>query len=105
MANVSLRLPDELESRLSEEARHEGRPRSELVREAIAEYIARHERERYMARMVEAAHALASDPAASAEARELAEQAVGQGNDALDRAEGRDPGEPWPEETGEAWWR
>lgn len=105
MAAISLRLPEEIETRLAEESRLEGRPRSEVVREAIVEYITRRERERFMAEMVAAARALAADPVASAEARELAEEAIESGNAALDIAEGRRPGEPWPEETGEKWWR
>lgn len=105
VAAISLRLPEEVEARLAEEARLEGRPRSEVVREAITEYIARRERDRFMAEMVAAAHALASDPVASAEARELAEAAIQSNNEALDIAEGRKPGDPWPEETAEKWWR
>lgn len=105
MSAISLRLPEDIEARLAEEAQAEGRPRSEVIREAIAEYLDRQERERYMARMVEAARAIAETPAAAAETKELAEQAIESGNEALDIAEGRQPGEPWPEESGEKWWR
>jgi metal-responsive CopG/Arc/MetJ family transcriptional regulator len=105
MASISLRLPEDIETRLTEESRLEGRPRSEVVREAIVEYITRRERERFMEEMVAAARALATDPVASAEARELAEEAIESGNAALNIAEGRHPDDTWPEETGEKWWR
>ncbi|WP_018952597.1 ribbon-helix-helix protein, CopG family [Thioalkalivibrio sulfidiphilus] len=105
MPAISLRLPDEIEARLAEEARIEGRPRSEVVREAIAEYITRRERERFMADMVAAANALAADPDALEEMRTLAEESIEASNEALDISEGRKPGEPWPEETGDKWWR
>lgn len=105
MPAISLRLPDEIEARLAEEARIEGRPRSEVVREAIAEYITRRERERFMAELVAEAETYYRDPDACREALELAEEAIVTGNEALDIAEGRRPGEPWPEETGEKWWR
>ncbi|MDZ7662601.1 ribbon-helix-helix protein, CopG family [Thiohalophilus sp.] len=105
MSAISLRLPEEIETRLAEEARAEGRPRSEVIREAIAEYLTRHERERYMTRMVEAARAIAEDPAAGAETKALAEEAIESGNEAMDSAEGRQPGAPWPKESDENWWR
>lgn len=105
MGAISIRIPKEIDTRLTEEARLEGLPRSEVVREAIADYLARRERERFMEEMVAAAQALVADPAASAETRELAEEAIATSNEALDIAEGRKPGEPWPEELGEKWWR
>lgn len=105
MTAISLRLPEELEAKLAQEAKLEGKPRSEIAREAIAEFLARRERERFMAEMVAAARALASDPEARREAIELAEEAVALDNEALDLAEGRKPGEPWPEELGERWWK
>ena len=105
MGAISIRIPEEIDTRLTEEARLEGLPRSEVVREAIADYLTRRERERFMEEMVAAARALAADPAASAETRELVAESVATSNEALDIAEGRKPGEPWPEEQGEKWWR
>ncbi len=61
MAGFSLRLPEELESRLDEEARREGRARSEVARTAIAEFLERRERERYMAAFVAAEQAVPLD--------------------------------------------
>lgn len=105
MGAISLRLPDEVENRLAEEARLEGRARSEVVREAIVEYVARRERERFMTELVAEAKAVYADEAGARAAVELAEEFVESDNDALDLAEGRRLGEPWPEETGGKWWR
>jgi predicted transcriptional regulator len=105
MGAISLRLPDEVESRLAEEARLEGRPRSEVVREAIVEYVARRERERFMAEMAAEARAAYDNATLRRETFELAEEAIQTSNDALDLAEGRKAGDPWPEESGEKWWR
>ncbi len=105
MSAISLRLPEEIETRLAEEARLEGRPRSEVVREAIVEYITRRERERFMAELVAEARRTYGDPALRQEALDMAEEAIVTGNEALDISEGRTPGEPWPEEQGEKWWR
>lgn len=98
MSAISLRLPEEIETRLAEEARLEGRPRSEVVREAIVEYITRRERERFMEEMVAAARALAADAESRREMLEIAEDTVDDGLDAIiaeERAAGIEPGEKW----------
>lgn len=100
MSTLSIRLPERLDEFLAEEARLSRRNRSELVREAIAEYLERQKRERFMAEMVAAARALARH---GDEAVAIAEEFLPLENEALDLAEGREPGEPWPEES-ERWW-
>jgi predicted transcriptional regulator len=110
MTAISLMLPDDLDAKLDAEAKLSDRPRSELLRDALAEYLARRERERFMAEVVRAAKALAEDPAARREALEVAEEFLPLDNEALDIAEGRKPGESPPEESGsggqdERWWR
>jgi metal-responsive CopG/Arc/MetJ family transcriptional regulator len=105
MSALSLRLPEDIEARLARESELEGRSRSEVARQAIAEFLARRERERLMAEMVAAARALAADPEAQREAQALAEESVALDNEALDLVEGRKPGEPWPDAPGDKWWR
>jgi predicted transcriptional regulator len=102
---LSLRLPDELDERLGSEATREGRSRSEVAREAIAEYLARRERERFMAELVAEARSGYADAQVRAQALEIAEEFLPLDNEALARAEGRAPGEAWPEELGERWWK
>lgn len=105
MGAMSLRLPDELVVRLDAEVALDGRARSEIVRTALAEYLLRRERERFMADVVAAARVLAQDPAARAEAQEIAEDFLPLENEALDLAEGRRPGDPAPADAGERWWK
>jgi predicted DNA-binding protein len=98
MAAISLRLPDEIESRLTEEAHIEGCPRSEVARAAIVEYLERREKERFMAELVEEARRAYADPETRREALEIANDTVGDGLDAViadERAAGIDPGEKW----------
>nr|WP_298411098.1 ribbon-helix-helix protein, CopG family [uncultured Halomonas sp.] len=90
MAAISLRLPDEIETLLATEAEREGRSRSEIVREAIADYVVRRERERFMGEVVDAANAIGKDGTASAEARTLANT---------------DDGQPLDDESTNDWWR
>ncbi len=105
MGSMSLRLTEGLEQRLAEAARLERKPRSELVREALREFLHRRERERFMAAMVREAKQAYGDPEIRREAIELAEEFLPLDNEALDIAEGRHPGEPWPEESGDKWWK
>ena len=105
MGALSLRLSKDIEARLARESELAGRSRSEVARQAIAEFLARQERERFVAEMVAAARALAANPETRREAQELAEESVVLDNEMLDLAEGRRPGEPWPEELGDKWWR
>ena len=98
MTAISLRLPEDLEANLKAEAQLEGKSQSEIARLAITEYLARHEKERFMAEIVAAGRALSADPQARAEAREIAEELADEGLDAIiaaERAAGIDPDEKW----------
>ena len=87
MAALSLRLPDELESRLDNEARFAGLARSDVARAAIEEYLVRRERERFIAGFVAEARVAYGDPGFRAEAREIAAEALVTDNEALEVAE------------------
>jgi predicted transcriptional regulator len=89
MGGFSLRLPEDLESKLDEEARREGVPRSEVARSAIAEFLERKERERYIAAFVAEAKAAYADPDIREEALTLAEEALPLDNEGLQVAESR----------------
>lgn len=71
MSNISIRLPEDLENKLEEEAQRAHKKRSELAREAIADYLQRVERERFLDDMVRAARVLYSNPEAVEEARQI----------------------------------
>lgn len=87
MAGFSLRLPDDLESRLDEEARRTGVGRSEIAREAIAEFLALKERQRTLAAFVAEARAAYADPKIRKDALVLAEEALPLDNEGLRVAE------------------
>lgn len=95
MPAISLRLSDDLDTRLAREAEMTGKPRSEVVREAIADYLARRERERLMAELAEAARALAETPAARQETLAMAEAALNDGLDSVSEAERAGDADPW----------
>lgn len=58
MGNLSIRLPEDLERRLAEEAERAHCGRSELVREAIQWYLTAREKRRFMSALVEDAQRL-----------------------------------------------
>lgn len=105
MPALSLRLPEDLDHRLGEEADREGLPRSEVARQAISEYIARREKERFMAELVAEAGAGYANEAIRSESMKISEDFLPLDNEALDFAEGRKPGEYRPEEKSERWWK
>jgi predicted transcriptional regulator len=89
MGGFSLRLPEDLESKLDEEARREGVPRSEVARSAIADFLERKERERYIAAFVAEAKAAYAHPDIRKEALALADEALPLDNEGLQLAESR----------------
>ena len=100
MGNISVRLPEEVEAALEREAHLSHRSRSEFVREAITEYVARQERQRFQEQMASAAKALAADGDSCGEALDIAEGAL---DDGLDRDAERHDNDPVG--PGERWWR
>lgn len=87
MSLVSIRLPDDVEARLTREAARTQRPKSEIARDAIVDYLARIDRERFLADI-----ARASRTRGDVEALEVADEALPSDNEALEIAEGvREP--------------
>jgi predicted transcriptional regulator len=105
MPALSLRLPEELDRRLGDEARLEELPRSEVVRIAIIDYLARRERERFMAELVAEAHTGYSDDSIRRTALELAEEGMSTSNEALEISEGRKVGAGNTANPTEKWWK
>jgi predicted transcriptional regulator len=98
MAAISLRLPDDVEAKLSAEAAAEGKSRSEVARDAIVAYLERREKERFMRNLAEGLRELYSNPEARREALELANDLADEGLDRIieeERAAGIDPDEKW----------
>lgn len=98
MRALSLRLPDDFDPRLEEEARLAGKTRSQIARQAITEFLERREKERFMAELVDEARRAYADPAIREEALEIANDTVDDGLDQViadERAAGIDPGEKW----------
>jgi predicted transcriptional regulator len=89
MGGFSLRLPEALDAKLAEEAQREGVARAEVARTAIAEFLERKERERYLAAFVAEARAAYGEPSIRREALALADEALPLDNEGLHVAETR----------------
>lgn len=89
MARFNLQLPEDLESRLDEEARRVGVARSEVARTAIAVFLKRRERQRTIAAFVSEARAAYAEPKIRREALALAEEALPLDNEVLGQESGR----------------
>jgi predicted DNA-binding protein len=83
MSLVSIRLPDDVEARLAREAERAQRPKSEIAREAIVDYLQRLDRGRFLDEIARAAR-MRGD----AEALESAAEALPLDNESLDIVEG-----------------
>ena len=105
MPALSLRLPEELDHRLEDEARLERLPRSEVVRIAIVDYLARRERERFMSELVAETQTAYSDESIRRSALEMAEEGMATSNEALDITEGRKPDGDSSNQPAEKWWK
>lgn len=57
MSLLSIRLPEALDERLAREATATKRAKSEIAREAIAQYLQRHDRGRFLGAIARAARA------------------------------------------------
>jgi predicted transcriptional regulator len=88
MSLISVRLPEDLDAQLARESTLTRRPKSEVAREAIAQYLARQERQRFLGAIARAALATRD------EALAIAEEALPLDNEALEIAEGRRVREP-----------
>ena len=83
MGALSLRLQDDLERKLSQEASLSGQPRSQLIREALEALLLHRERERAEAALVGAATALATNDEAREETLAIAADFLHAENEAL----------------------
>jgi predicted transcriptional regulator len=98
MSTISIRLPDEIERQLDDEAARSHKSKSEIAREAIADYVVRAEKKRFMAELAAEMRNAYARPDARRAAIKASEDAVDDGLDAIlkaERAAGINPAEKW----------
>lgn len=89
MALISIRLPEDVEARLAREAERARRPKSEIAREAIVDFLERSERDRFLGEIARASRARGDE-----EVLVVAEEGLQIDNEAFAIAEGSAVSEP-----------
>jgi len=84
MSTLSLRIPDDLDKQLEEEASRENKSRSEVVRDAVTDYLARREKERFLGDFVAEARAGYANADIRQDAQAIADDFLTIENEALD---------------------
>lgn len=105
MSMLNIRLTDQIEQQLSEEARRENRTRSEIARDALTWYLTEIEKKRFMDQLLEEAREAYANENIRQEAREIAEEFLPLENEVLDIAEDLKSGKLQHEAPGEKWWK
>jgi metal-responsive CopG/Arc/MetJ family transcriptional regulator len=98
MSNLSVRLPPDVARELDREAELCGKSRSDLVREAVGEYVTRRQRERLLAQLANEMRNGYGDAAVRRESLEIADSTAGDGLAAIvadEIAAGLNPDEQW----------
>ena len=105
MSMLNIRLTDQIEQQLSEEARRENRTRSEIARDALTWYLTEIEKKRFMDQLLEEAREAYANENIHQEAREIAEEFLPLENEVSDIAEDLKSGKLQHEAPGEKWWK
>ena len=94
MTTLNIRLSDQIEQRLADEARRENKTRSEIARDALTWYLTEIEKKRFMDQLLEEARAAYANDQIRREAMEIAEAFLPFESEIPDN-----------EESGEKWWK
>jgi predicted transcriptional regulator len=98
MSNLSVRLPPDVTRELDKEAELCGKSRSDLVREAVGEYVVRRQRSRLLAQLKQEMRAGYGDADFRKESLAIAAATAADGLKAIvadEVAAGLNPDEPW----------
>jgi predicted transcriptional regulator len=105
MTTLNIRLTEQIEQRLSEEAERENKTRSEIARDALNWYLLEIEKKRFMDQLLEEARAAYSNDSIRQEAQAMAEEFLPVENAMLENVEGRISGDLSHAESPEKWWK
>lgn len=110
MTTLNLRLSEQIDQQLTQEAQRENRTRSEVARDALTWYLTELEKSRFMNQLVEEARAAYSIKEICQDALQIAEEFLPAENEALDIAEGGQPNKQKIDKAkrgnlAEKWWK
>lgn len=105
MSMLNIRLTDQIEQQLSEEARRENRTRSEIARDALTWYLTEIEKKTFHGSTPGRSTGSICKRKIRQEAREIAEEFLPLESEVLDIAEDLKSGKLQHEAPGEKWWK
>ncbi len=105
MTTLNIRLTEQIEQRLSEEAERENKTRSEIARDALNWYLLEIEKKRFMDQLLEEARAAYSNESIRQEAQTISEEFLPIENEMLENAENLLSGELPRTESSATWWK
>lgn len=105
MTMLNIRLTEQIEQQLAEEARRENKTRSEIVRDALNWYLTEIEKKRFMDQLLDEARAAYANNNIRREALEIAEEFLSLDSEILDKAGNNTSGNLPHSESGEKWWK
>lgn len=105
MTTLNIRLTEQIEQRLSEEAERENKTRSEIARDALNWYLLEIEKKRFMNQLLEEARTAYSNESIRQEARAIAEEFLPIENEMLENVEGRISSDLPQTESSGKWWK
>ena len=105
MTTLNIRLTDQIEQQLAEEARRKNKTRSEIARDALTWYLTEIEKKRFMEQLLEEARTAYAIDSIRQEAQAIAEEFLPIENEMLEHVEGRKSGDLPQTESAEKWWK
>lgn len=105
MTTLNIRLTEQIEQRLSEEAERENKTRSEIARDALNWYLLEIEKKRFMDQLLEEARAAYSNESIRQEAQTISEAFLPIENEMLENTEARISSDLPQTESSGKWWK
>ena len=105
MTTLNIRLTEQIEQRLTEEAERENKTRSEIARDALTWYLTEIEKKRFMDQLLEEARSGYANSNIRQEAQAIAEEFLPLENEILERVEGPVSGNLTTAGLSEKWWK
>ena len=105
MTTLNIRLTEQIEQRLSEEAERENKTRSEIARDALNWYLTEIEKKRFMDQLLEEARTAYADNNIRQEALDIAEEFLSLDGEIPEKTDNSAPADPPNPESSEKWWK
>jgi predicted DNA-binding protein len=105
MSMLNIRLTEQIEQQLAEEARRENKTRSEIVRDALNWYLTEVEKKRFMDQLLKEARTAYADNNIRREALDIAEEFLSLDGEIPEKTDNPASGDPSNPESSEKWWR